>query len=318
MQVARAVLIAIIGSLALSRAALPSRPLPRAGALTRVRASRIRASADEELANRRDQAMRMSPEDRRALAKKMLEEWSSRKTEAKAGDASSAAPTPLPPPPPTAPAAAIAPPPAPPAAPAPPAPQHAVKLPPPPPPPPPAAPAPLPPAGAVEEVGGMIAADSFAALAGLTGAPSPAPAPAAPPPSPPPVAVAPTPVQPPAPAPQPSPPAPAAAAPAAPAIPAPPVPAAVAAPVGDPAGFPDPALIDSLTTWAAYGAAGMSRSQLQQLRRDLDAAKAQLEADVFAKRALELLAKWRSGAPLDDEERLALVDALDAVKGAIA
>lgn len=164
----------------------------------------------------------------------------------------------------------------------------------------------------------MIAADSFAALAGLTGAPSPAPAPAAPPPSPPPVAVAPTPVQPPAPAPQPSPPAPAAAAPAAPAIPAPPVPAAVAAPAGDPAGFPDPALIDSLTTWAAYGAAGMSRSQLQQLRRDLDAAKAQLEADVFAKRALELLAKWRSGAPLDDEERLALVDALDAVKGAIA
>ena len=80
------------------------------------------------------------------------------------------------------------------------------------------------------------------------------------------------------------------------------------------ANIPNPALVDSLVTWAKQGAAAMSRAQLQQLLADLDAARSQLEADIVAKRAMELLASWRAGAQLSAEERAELATALDTVK----
>ena len=61
----------------------------------------------------------------------------------------------------------------------------------------------------------------------------------------------------------------------------------------------------------------MSRAQLQQLLADLNCAKAQLEADIVAKRALELLAQWRAGPALSAEDKAELAAALDTVKNAI-
>jgi hypothetical protein len=263
----------------------PSARLLHASAFVRMSEA---TSADEAaLEARREAAMRMDPEERRELAKKMLQEWSERKAkEAKAGSAPSSV---LPPPP-----SPVAPPP----------------------PPPPRAP---PPSGPLPVAkAGVIAADSFAALAGgARTAPKPAPSPAA---TPPPPRLQPPPPPPPAarqPPPSPPPPAPVAAPAPARAAVAAPAAAPAAALASSPAALPDPALIDSLLTWAQMGGAGMSRSQLQQLLRDLSLAQRQLEADVVAKRALELLSAWRAGAALSADERSELASALDMLKQSI-
>lgn len=306
-------LLALLLALAACDAALVSRvagvgapPRPARASHCRAR-TRLSDPEMEELERRREEAMRLSPDERRSMAKKMLQEWAERKqeqTRVAKGPQSVVAP------PPTMPAA-----------------QSAY--------------APPAPSGPTVTQGGVIAADSFASIAAggaVPAASAPRPAPVVvPPPAPPPR------VQPPPPPPVA---APAAAGPSAAASPlaqggvvsadsfadlagnaaaaagrappASPAPPAARAQPPAPAAVPVTALIDSLATWAHYGGAGMSRAQLQQLLSDLSRAQAQLEADVVAKRALELLAQWRAGPPLSAADKSELAAALDTVKQSIA